>query len=210
MILKNVEVSIDDSYCEYKYLSCFKKVTITDNLILNGELATEESTVDFIHDKTPIDLNATIIDSNVSISVGDKGIQIGKTRFQFDSIVDVYDIILYFEETVKDVYFCKEDEVPKSSIPNVRIRKVLKASFSFSNNWKADSKRAQSHVFLFTDLDGTKIYLSVPDTAFSFQAEGELTLISTTENVGINGFFDFYQPTSLMNVRYQKSVFQSH
>lgn len=112
-----------------------------------------------------------------------------------------FTIILYFEETVKDIYFCKEDEVPKSSIPNVRIRKVSKASFSFSNNWKADSKRAQSHVFLFTDLDDTKIYLSVPDTAFSFQAEGELTLISTTENVGINGFFDFYQPTSLMNVR---------
>lgn len=75
---------------------------------------------------------------------------------------------------------------------------------------KIDSKRVQSHVFLFTDLDDTKIYLSVPDTTFSFIAEGELTLISTTENVGINGFFDFYQQTSLMNVRYQKSVFQSH
>lgn len=200
---KNVEVTIDDFYCEYKYLSCFKTVTIADNLIVNGELATEESTVNFIPDKNANDLNATI-SSDATLIMGDKSIKIGKTKFQFGSDEPVYDIVLYFESSSQNIQINKDDSVSESNIPNVQIRKTSGATFTFSNNWKG-ATRVQPHIFLFSDLSNSKFYLTGPNTPVSFSADGELSIISKAEATGITGYFDFHDmsKSSTINVLYE-------
>lgn len=199
---KNVEVTIDDFFCEYKFLSCFKKVTITDNLIINGELATEESTVEFIPDNDANDLNATISE-DVTLTMGDKSIKIGKTTFKFGSMEVVYDIVLYFESSAKNVQINKQSGVSEANIPNVQIRKTSGASFTFSGDWNGDAGRVQPHIFLFSEFNLAKINLAGPNTPLSFSSDGEVTLVSTAENVGITGYFDFHDLSSTINLQCQ-------
>lgn len=199
---KSVDITVDDFSVDYESLAFFKSVTITDNLIVDGELAPEEATVTFIPDNDPSDLKATISSSS-SIVLGDLSIKIGKTTFKFGSLEKMYDIVLYAHDSSCIVDISRDPASSETQIPMVRILRSNGATFRFSNDWTGIDTR--DHVFLFSEFDKSTIVLKGEKTPISFSGDGELTLIAQSEKVGVTGLFEYRDISveSTLNIKYE-------
>lgn len=189
----DVELKAHDLYCEYQILSSFDSLSISNDLILNGSLSSEKATVNSNR------LTATI-ESDCSLLLGEKSVSIGETKFLFSSTKDDYNAVFDFGQNVKNVNINKDNDASLSTIPKIEIRKSSNAMFTFSNNWKSEASR--SSIILFTHLSNNKIYLTGENTPASFVSNGDISLISKGENVGIDGYIEMQSPSSI-NVQYE-------
>lgn len=202
---KDVDLTVNEFVCQFDHLSKFKTVSVMNNLLVNGSISNEQSTVQINNNEISNPLIASI-ESDATLHVGEKFIKIGESKFVFNSLRNENDAALDFEQNVMNVQINKDEEASESMIPKIEIRKSSEASFTFSNNWKPDSTKRVLFSFSHLINKNNKIILTGQNTPISISAKDEITFISKAEKSGIVGPIEFQDFTSMnsINVLYEK------
>ncbi|OHT12487.1 hypothetical protein TRFO_17645 [Tritrichomonas foetus] len=198
---KNTAITVDDFTCQYEILSKFKSILIKDNCIVNGELSTVASTVQFDEDENSNDLQATI-SSDAQIVMVDKGIKIGATTFLFKTVEAVYDVVLTVSSG-KTITVTKDSGVKEDNMPVVLVKKCAGAIFNFGSGWNEGSR---THIFIFYEFSGCTFSLASQHTPLSFSADdGDFTLVGKAAEVGITGHIEYrdIQKSNTITVKYE-------
>lgn len=185
----NIEISIDDFYCNFTDFELFKRVTISDNCFVGGPLATKAQTVQFLVDQDDGDLNATI-SYDAQIELGDGYVKIGETRFNIKRTF-VYDVVLNIDSG-KKVTITKASGSDETKVPLVLFTNCRGSTISLCDGWTTTSAPFNKYTFLLEDVDDVTLILAGENTPLAVSAnKGDLTIISASKSVGITGFFEF-------------------
>lgn len=184
----NIEISIDDFYCNFSDFELFKRVTITDSCFVGGPLATKAQTVQFLVDQDNGDLQATL-SVDAPIELGDGYAKIGETRFNIKRTF-VYDIVLNIDSG-KKVTFTKASDADENKIPLVLFSNCKGSTISICDGWTLSSSPSRKYTFLLEEIDDVTLILNGENTPLAVSAnKGDMTIVSNSKNVGITGFFE--------------------
>ncbi|KAK8870315.1 hypothetical protein M9Y10_008193 [Tritrichomonas musculus] len=186
---KNIEVSIDDFYCNFSDFQLFKRITISDSCFVGGALATESQTVQFLVDQDDGDLQATI-SVDAPVEMGDGYVKIGPTRFNIQRSF-VYDVVLSINSG-KKVTITKASDAAENKVPLVLFKNCKGSIISICDGWTSQAASSYKYTFLLEEVDEVTLILNGENTPLAVSSDkGDMTIISASKSVGINGFFEF-------------------